>query len=79
MPMTKVLEQAFREAERLPEEDQQIIADFIVHFIHPDEKEEAEWDALVATPESQAFLDKMVRELKEEEEKQGLLPFPSGK
>lgn len=79
MPMTKVLEQAFREAEQLPEEDQKIIADFIVHFIHPDEKEEAEWDALVQTPESQRFLDKMVLELKEEEEKEGLLPFPGDK
>lgn len=36
MPMTKVLEQAFREAE---------------------------WDALVATPESQAFLDKIAEKV----------------
>ena len=64
MFMTKVLEQAFREAERLPEEDQKIIAYFIIHFIHPDEKEEAEWDALVATPESQAFLDKMAEKVR---------------
>ena len=76
MPMTKVLEQAFREAERLPEEDQQIIADFIVHFIHPDEKEEAEWEALVQSPESQRFLDKMVEEVMEEKAKGRSLPFP---
>lgn len=79
MPMTKVLEQAFREAEQLPEEDQKVIADFIVHFIHPDQQEEAEWEALVQSPESQRALDLMVRELKEEEEKEGLLPFPGEK
>ena len=76
MPMTKVLEQAFREAEQLPEEDQKVIADFIVHFIHPDEEEEAEWDALIQSPESQRFLKKMVKEVKEEKAKGKMRPFP---
>lgn len=79
MPMTKTLEQALREAEQLPEADQQIIADMIISFIHVDEAEEAEWDALVQSPESQRFLDKMVKELKEEEKNGRLLPFPGDK
>ena len=78
MPMTKVLEQAFREAEQLPEEDQKVIADFIVHFIHPDQGEEAEWDALVATPESQAFLDKMAEKVRERRAKGEFLEFDPG-
>jgi hypothetical protein len=32
-----------------------------------------------ARPESQRFLDKMVKDLKEEETKEGLLPFPGDK
>jgi hypothetical protein len=79
MPMTKILEQALREVEQLPEADQQIIADMIISFIHVDEAEEAEWDALVQTPESQRFLDEMVKELKEEEKNGRLLPFPGDK
>jgi hypothetical protein len=78
MTMTTVLEQAFREAEQLPEEDQKIIADFIVHFIHPDKEEEAEWDALVATPESQAFLDKMAEKVRQKRAKGELLEFDPG-
>jgi hypothetical protein len=78
MTMTTVLEQAFREAEQLPEEDQKIIADFIVHFIHPDKEEEAEWDALVATPESQAFLDKMAEKVRQKMAKGELLEFDPG-
>lgn len=76
MPMTKILEQALREAEKLPEADQQIIADMIISFIHIDESEEAEWAALVQSPESQRFLDKMVQEVQEEEKNGNLLPFP---
>lgn len=79
MPMTKILEHALREVEQLPEADQQIIADMIISFIHVDEAEEAEWDALVQTPESQRFLDEMVKELKEEEKNGRLLPFPGDK
>ena len=65
MSMTKVLEEAFREAEQLPEEDQRVIADFIVHYVHPDQDEEAEWEQLVQTPQSQRFLDKMVQKVRQ--------------
>jgi hypothetical protein len=78
MSMTKILEQALREAEKLPEADQQIIADFIIHFIHPDEKEEAEWDALVQTPESQRFLDAMAEKVRQKKARGELLEFDPG-
>lgn len=78
MPMTKILEQAFREAEQLPEEDQKIIADLIVHFIHPDEDEEAEWDALTQTPESQRFLDKIAEKVRQKRDKGEVLEFDPG-
>lgn len=73
MPMTTLLEKAFQEASKLPEEEQDNVAEIIISFIHPDE---AEWDAVVRGPQSQRFLDQMVRKLKEEERKDGLLPFP---
>lgn len=76
MPMTKILEQALREAEKLPEADQQIIAEMIISFIHIDEAEESEWEALVQSPESQRFLEKMVEEVAAEEKNGKLLPFP---
>lgn len=79
MPMTKTLEQALREAEKLPEAEQQIIADMIISFIHVDEAEEAEWETLVQSLESQRFLGQMVKELKKEEKTDGLLPFPGDK
>jgi hypothetical protein len=78
MPMTKILEQALREAEKLPEADQQIIADFIIHFTHPDEKEEAEWDALVQSPESQRFLDAMAEKVRQKKARGELLEFDPG-
>jgi hypothetical protein len=74
--MSKLLEQAFHEASKLPEEDQNIIAQMVLSFIRVDEEEEAEWEALVRSPESQRFLDKMVREVKEEKAKGNLLPLP---
>jgi hypothetical protein len=76
MPMSKTLEKAFEEASRLPEEEQEAIADIVIHFIHSDAEEEAEWDALVKSPESQRFLEKMVKEVKEEKAQGKLLPFP---
>lgn len=82
MPMTKLLADAFEEASKLPAEEQKIIAEIVISFLHPDEAdeaEEAEWDALVQSPESQRFLDKMVKEVKEEEKNRRLLPFPGDK
>jgi hypothetical protein len=76
--MTNILKQALREAEKIPEADQQIIADFIIHFIHPDEKEEAEWDALVQSPESQRFLDAMAEKVRQKKARGELLEFDPG-
>lgn len=76
MPMTDILEKAFEEASALPEEEQEILANIVIHFIHPDAEEEAEWEALVQSPESQKFLEKMVKEVKEEKAKGNMLPFP---
>jgi hypothetical protein len=78
MTMTKILEQALREAEQLPEAEQQIIADFIIHFIHPDEKEEAEWEALVQSPESQRFLDTMADKVRQKRARGELLEVDPG-
>lgn len=78
MPMTKVLEEAFREAEQLPEEDQKVIADFIVHFIHPDKEEEAEWEALVQSPESQRLLDKMAEKVRRKKARGELFEYDPG-
>lgn len=50
--ISEALAQAFQEASKLPAAEQAIIADFIIAFVHPDEGEEAEWDALVTSPQS---------------------------
>lgn len=77
--ISEALAEAFQEASKLPAEEQAVIADFIIAFIHSDEGEEAEWDALVTSPQSQRFFDKMVQEVKREETQDGLLPFPGDK
>ena len=78
MPMSKLMEQVIAEVVKLPEKQQDELAELFIEFIHSDEAEEAEWDALVQSPspESQRFLEKMVREVKEEKARGGLLPFP---
>jgi uncharacterized protein (DUF1919 family) len=76
--MSKTLEKAFEEASKLPEEKQNAIADIVIHFIHSDAsdaEEEAEWDALVKSLDSQRFLEKMIKEVKEEKAQGKLLPF----
>lgn len=79
MPMSKLLEKAFQEASKLSQQEQDTVAELVISFLHSDEAEEAEWDALVQSPESQRFLDKMIDEVKDEEAKDGLLPFPGEK
>ena len=79
MPLSEVLAQAFQEASKLPAEEQAAIAELIIAYLHPDEEENAEWDALVSSTRSQRFLDTMVKELKREELQEGLLPFPGDK
>ena len=53
-PMSPLLAKAFEEASQLPEEAQDAVAELVISFIHPDEADEAEWDALVRSPESSA-------------------------
>lgn len=79
MTMSTELKEVFEKASRLSEERQKAVIEIVVSFLDDSEEEEAEWDALVKSPQSQRFLDKMVAELKEEEEKEGLLPFPGDK
>jgi hypothetical protein len=64
MPMSKLMEQVIAEVVKLPEKQQDELVELFIEFIHSDEAEEAEWDALVQSPESQRFLEKMVREVK---------------
>jgi hypothetical protein len=79
MPMSKLLEKAFQEASKLSQQEQDTVAELVISFLHSDEAEEAEWDVLVQSPESQRFLDKMINEVKDEEARDGLLPFPREK
>jgi hypothetical protein len=66
MALSKVLEKAFEEALHLPEEKQAVIAEIILEFVHEEEDDEAEWDALVQSPASQQFLDKMAEQVRKE-------------
>jgi hypothetical protein len=59
--MIDELRRAITEAEKLPEDLQHHIAELIAAAI-----EEAEWDELVSTPESQAFLDELAEEARKE-------------
>ena len=56
--MNKLLQKAFEKAAELPDEKQETLAAIILEEMDSDEK----WDELFATPESQAFLDKMAKE-----------------
>jgi hypothetical protein len=64
--MTEKLEQAFQEAESLPAEDQDAIAEALMVAIHIDPKEEREWLQLVESDESQALLERMAGEVEAE-------------
>ncbi len=59
--MVDELRRAVEAAERQPDELQRHIAELIALAL-----EEAEWDALVATPESQAFLAQLAEEARAE-------------
>ncbi len=66
MALSKILEKAFEEALHLPAEKQAVVAEIILELVHEAEDDEAEWDALVQSPESQRFLDKMARKVRKE-------------
>jgi hypothetical protein len=60
--MTKLLEQAFKRASELPESEQDAFASRWLEEL----EDEAAWDALVVTPESQAFLDRMAQRVRDD-------------
>lgn len=59
--MVEELRQVFEQAQQQPEDVQRHIAEMIALAL-----EEAEWDTLVSTPESQEFLAELAREAREE-------------
>lgn len=68
--MNRLLVTAFDEVRRLPDREQEALAATIIHIIHgdlPNAPEDAEWDRLLASPESQAFLEEMATKVRAEE------------
>lgn len=60
--MVDELRHAIAQAEQQPEDMQRRIAELITQAL-----EEQEWDSLTSTPESQAFLAQLSREIDEQE------------
>ena len=60
--MNKLLKKAFEKAAELPDEKQETLAAIILEEMDSDEK----WDELFARPESEALLDKMTEEVRED-------------
>jgi hypothetical protein len=54
--MTKLLEQAFSEISRLPEEDQDVIAQALMGLM-PDAADDKEWERLTRDPRSEKALE----------------------
>jgi hypothetical protein len=61
MNMTKLLEQAFNEISRLPEEDQDVIAQALIGLI-PDAADDLQWERLFSDPRSEKALEHLLRE-----------------
>jgi hypothetical protein len=59
--MTKLLEKAFGELSRLPEADQDVIAEAIIDLL-PDAAADQEWERLLADPRSDRALESLLRE-----------------
>ena len=69
--MNKLLKQAFEKAADLPEEKQNRIAEIVLDEINGGEEwgdidGYARWEELLASPESQAFLEKMADKIRAE-------------
>ena len=68
--MNTILEKAIREVETLPQQDQDRLAGALLMVVQginiPDEAEEQEWDQLVSSPESIAWLDQEVADIEKE-------------
>jgi len=69
--MVEELRQAFDALGRLPEEEQRQIAQLVLEEI-----EQRQWDELVSSPRSKAFLKRLIAEAKEEEIEDGGLELP---
>jgi len=61
--VTNQLRQAYEKAEKLSLKDQDMLATKILEEIEAMEWDE-KWDAILATPESDAYLDKLEKEAK---------------
>lgn len=74
--MTALLEKAFREAETLPQAEQDELAQALLVMLRgidaPDEAEEKAWDVLVSSERSQRFLEKMASEVLAEDALPGI-------
>ena len=60
--MNKLLQQAFEKAAELPEEKQETLAAVILAEMDADKK----WDELLASPESQEWLEQMAEKVRAE-------------
>lgn len=60
--MTETLRRVFLEVEQLPAEEQEALAAAIELVL-----EEREWDALIAQPQSFAFLERLAAEARQED------------
>ena len=69
--MTNKLKNAFDKISTLSEKEQDAIAEALLAVVDDtwgpeDEKDEAEWDALVGSKRSHAWLDKMVKQVRQD-------------
>ncbi len=78
MAMTQLLEKAFQEAAQRSEEEQKAVAEMVIVYLQDSSAEEAEWEALVQSPESQKFLDRMAEKVRKKRAKGELLDFDPG-
>jgi DnaJ-domain-containing protein 1 len=69
--MVEELRQALDALGRLPEEEQRQIAQLVLEEI-----EQRQWDELVSSPRSKAFLKRLIAEVKEEEIEDGGVKLP---
>ena len=60
--MNQLLQEAFERAATLPDEDQDRLARVLLEEIESDRR----WDELFASPESQAFFEKIADEVRED-------------
>jgi hypothetical protein len=59
--MTELLAQAFGEISRLPEADQNAIAEALIGLL-PDDAAEQEWEGLIRDPRSEQVLERLLAE-----------------